>query len=151
VTQPGAVSELADDLDELRRLAGLTYRDLARRTGCPRSTLNDALTGRRFPRLDTVVAIVRACAGDEAWWRARWVAAGRLRSDRAAAPISMRSERALEKLLHLLLLGIPPDQIARALSVWVDITVSPGDNIRQTDGLAGASLSSPGAHIRQSS
>jgi len=70
-------AKLAADLDELRLLVGLTYRELARRTGCARSTLHDALTGRRFPRLDTVLAIARACGGDVAGWRERWVAAGR--------------------------------------------------------------------------
>ncbi|MCP2098961.1 MULTISPECIES: helix-turn-helix transcriptional regulator [Actinosynnema] len=68
-------ADLARDLDELRLLRGLSFRDLARRTGCARSTLHDALVGRRFPRLDTVLAIVRACGDDPAGWRPRWVAA----------------------------------------------------------------------------
>lgn len=79
-----AETSLARDLDGLRRSCGLSYRELARRTGCPRSTLNDALRGRRFPRLSTVLAIVRACASDtspdETQWRQRWVAAERARS-----------------------------------------------------------------------
>ncbi|MEV6236964.1 helix-turn-helix transcriptional regulator [Lentzea sp. NPDC051838] len=69
--------ELGVDLDELRLLGGLSYRELARRTGCARSTLHDALTGRRFPKLDTVLAIARACGGDMMSWRQRWVAASR--------------------------------------------------------------------------
>ncbi|MEU0878718.1 helix-turn-helix transcriptional regulator [Lentzea sp. NPDC005914] len=68
-------AELGVDLDELRLLGGLSYRELARRTGCARSTLHDALTGRRFPKLDTVLAIARACGGDTTSWRQRWVAA----------------------------------------------------------------------------
>ncbi|MFD4675687.1 helix-turn-helix domain-containing protein [Lentzea sp. NPDC058450] len=71
----GGRTELGVDLDELRLLVGLSYRELARRTGCARSTLHDALTGRRFPRLDTVLAIATACGGDTARWRLRWVAA----------------------------------------------------------------------------
>ncbi|MCX2952715.1 helix-turn-helix domain-containing protein [Lentzea sp. NEAU-D7] len=71
----GGKTELAIDLDELRLLVGLSYRELARRTGCARSTLHDALTGRRFPRLDTVLAIARVCGGDTTRWRLRWVAA----------------------------------------------------------------------------
>jgi transcriptional regulator with XRE-family HTH domain len=71
--------KLASDLDELRLLAGLSYRDLARRTGCARSTLHDALTGRRFPRLETVLAIVRAGGGNVAGWRERWTCAVRQR------------------------------------------------------------------------
>lgn len=69
------MAELARDLDTLRRSCGMSYRDLARHTGCPRSTLNDALRGRRFPRLSTVLAIARACAADQDYWRARWAAA----------------------------------------------------------------------------
>lgn len=70
-------AELGVDLDELRLLGGLSYRELARRTGCARSTLHDALTGRRFPKLDTVLAIAQACGGDMTSWRQRWVAACR--------------------------------------------------------------------------
>ncbi len=87
----------------------MTYRELSRRTGCARSTLNDALTGRRFPRLETVLAIVRACGGDAASWRRRWVAASRsLPTGRPAAD--------LQELLGLL--EIPEDQIARAVARW---------------------------------
>lgn len=78
------MAELARDLDTLRRSCGMSYRDLARHTGCPRSTLNDALRGRRFPRLSTVLAIARACAADQDYWRARWTAAdGVEHTDRA--------------------------------------------------------------------
>ena len=73
----GGRAELGIDLDELRLLVGLSYRELARRTGCARSTLHDALTGRRFPKLDTVLAIAQACGGDTMNWRQRWVAACR--------------------------------------------------------------------------
>jgi transcriptional regulator with XRE-family HTH domain len=69
----GGRTELGVDLDELRLLVGMSYRELARHTGCARSTLHDALTGRRFPRLDTVLAIARACGGDTMRWRLRWV------------------------------------------------------------------------------
>jgi transcriptional regulator with XRE-family HTH domain len=100
-------ARLALDLDELRRLVGMTYRELSRRTGCARSTLNDALTGRRFPRLETVLAIVRACGGDVGSWRRRWVAAGR------GTPAS---DLDLRELLGFL--EIPEDQIARAVARW---------------------------------
>lgn len=73
----GGKTEIAIDLDDLRLLVGLSYRELARRTGCARSTLHDALTGRRFPRLDTVLAIAAACGGDTTRWRLRWVAASK--------------------------------------------------------------------------
>lgn len=102
-------AEFAHDLDGLRRLAGLTYRELSRRTGCARSTLHDALTGRRFPRLETVLAIVRSCGGDTGRWRARWVTAGR---GSPATP----AEHSLAELLDRL--EIPRDQIARAVARW---------------------------------
>ena len=88
----GGRAELGVDLDELRLLGGLSYRELARRTGCARSTLHDALTGRRFPRLDTVLAIARACGGDTARWRLRWVAAcKRSHAPRTAPTMSLQS------------------------------------------------------------
>ena len=101
--------KFAADLDELRLLVGLTYRELARRTGCARSTLHDALTGRRFPRLDTVLPIVRACGGDVASWRERWAAAGRREPGASSAP----------EMVHLArLLGIPEEQIVRVVVTW---------------------------------
>ncbi len=84
-------AKLGIDLDELRLLVGLSYRELARRTGCARSTLHDALTGRRFPRLDTVLAIAQACGGNEASWRERWVAASKRCS---VTPQEFRTQRA---------------------------------------------------------
>lgn len=67
----------AADLEELRLTAGLSLRALVRSSGIPRSTLSDALAGRRFPRLETVLAIVRACGTDPAPWRLRWAAMNR--------------------------------------------------------------------------
>jgi tetratricopeptide (TPR) repeat protein len=75
-TSTGA-SRLAADLDLLRRKAGLSFRELARRADRPPSTVGDALGGRRFPRLETVLAVVRACGEDEEPWRVRWIEAGR--------------------------------------------------------------------------
>lgn len=68
----GDGNTLAGELDRLRRRAGLSFRDLSRLTGHPVSTLHNALTGRVYPRLDTVLAIVRACGQDEESWRERW-------------------------------------------------------------------------------
>jgi transcriptional regulator with XRE-family HTH domain len=82
----GCRTELGVDLDELRLLVGMSYRELARRTGCARSTLHDALTGRRFPKLDTVLAIAKACGGDTVRWRLRWVAACRRTQPPGAEP-----------------------------------------------------------------
>lgn len=102
-------AKLATDLDELRLLAGMPYRELARRTGCARSTLHDALTGRRFPRLETVLAIARACGGDDVSWRKRWVGASR------PAPVTEPAHM-LEQLLGVL--DIPQEQVAHAVAKW---------------------------------
>jgi transcriptional regulator with XRE-family HTH domain len=95
----GGKAKLGVDLDELRLLVGLSYRELARRTGCARSTLHDALTGRRFPRLDTVLAIAQACGGDTTNWRQRWVAACRparcQEADQAARTVPTMSRQAI--------------------------------------------------------
>lgn len=64
----------AADLDSMRLTVGLSLRELVRSTGIPRSTLSDALAGRRMPRLETVLAIARACGGDTDLWRRRWAA-----------------------------------------------------------------------------
>jgi tetratricopeptide (TPR) repeat protein/lambda repressor-like predicted transcriptional regulator len=66
--------DLAADLESMRRGVGLSLRDLVRSTGIPRSTLSDALAGRRVPRLETVLAIARACGADPDPWRRRWAA-----------------------------------------------------------------------------
>ncbi|HEY2672659.1 MAG TPA: tetratricopeptide repeat protein [Rugosimonospora sp.] len=64
--------DFAADLEALRLNAGLSLRDLVRVSGVPRSTLSDALAGRRVPRLATVLAIVRGCGVDPEPWRHRW-------------------------------------------------------------------------------
>ena len=66
--------EFAADLESIRLAAGLSLRELARSAGIPRSTLSDALAGRRMPRLETVLAIARACEADPEAWRRRWAA-----------------------------------------------------------------------------
>lgn len=64
--------EFADRLRELVDRSGYSVRDLAKRTVLSKSTVQDALKGQHFPRLDTVVKIVNACGGDEPEWRASW-------------------------------------------------------------------------------
>lgn len=64
--------DFAADLDALRHGVGLSLRDLVQASGIPRSTLSDALSGRRLPRLATVLAVARACGADPAPWRHRW-------------------------------------------------------------------------------
>jgi tetratricopeptide (TPR) repeat protein/lambda repressor-like predicted transcriptional regulator/DNA-binding transcriptional ArsR family regulator len=81
--------DFAADLDLMRLTAGLSLRELVRLTGIPRSTLSDALAGRRMPRLEAVLAIARACAADPEQWRRRWAALSTQRfvpADAAAGP-----------------------------------------------------------------
>jgi tetratricopeptide (TPR) repeat protein/transcriptional regulator with XRE-family HTH domain len=73
-SRPGDEASPAAELEQLRLTAGLSLRDLERATGVPRSTLSDALAGRRIPRLETVLAVVRACGADENEWRGWWAA-----------------------------------------------------------------------------
>jgi DNA-binding XRE family transcriptional regulator len=80
------VAALACDLRELRRAAGSpSYADLARKTGVPRSTLHDGLTGRRLPSLETTLAVAAICGGDSVEWKRRWMAA-RTSVDEPARP-----------------------------------------------------------------
>lgn len=81
-----ADSGFAGDLELLRLKAGLSLRELVRLTGIPRSTLSDALAGRRVPRLETVLAIVRACESDPDPWRQRWAQLGKLPKSPADPP-----------------------------------------------------------------
>ncbi|MFL6120747.1 ATP-binding protein [Actinophytocola sp.] len=69
--------EFADRLRQLADRSGYSVRDLARKTVLSKSTVQDALTGQHFPRLDTVVKIVDVCGGDEEGWRAAWVEVNR--------------------------------------------------------------------------
>lgn len=77
MTDDGAGARaFAAGLRELRRAAGEpTYQELARRTSYGRSTVHDALAGRRLPALDLTLAVVGALGGDVADWRERWVCA----------------------------------------------------------------------------
>ena len=63
----------AADLRRLRADAGTpSYRELSRRAHFSASTLSDAAGGRKLPGLDTTLAYVRACHGDEPAWERRW-------------------------------------------------------------------------------
>lgn len=71
--QAGPLPAFAADLRLLRSNAGgISYRRLARRTHFSESTLARAADGRHQPSLALVLAYVRACGGDEAFWREKW-------------------------------------------------------------------------------
>ena len=72
--QTVVVAEFARDLQALRRTAGNpSFNDLARTTGIPRSTLHDAVSGKRMPSLKVALSLVSALHGDAGEWRQRWV------------------------------------------------------------------------------
>jgi hypothetical protein len=72
----GPVERLASELRALRALAGdLPFWKMARRCGVSKSALAEAAAGRRFPSEKVIREFVRACGGDWAWWRERWLQA----------------------------------------------------------------------------
>jgi helix-turn-helix protein len=73
----GPVQQFAAALRELREQAGSpTFRQLAKHTHYSATTLSVACSGRALPSLDVVLALVRACHGEQDVWRRRWRAAG---------------------------------------------------------------------------
>lgn len=72
----GFVQGFAHELRTLRSEAGgLTYRELAARSGYSAATLSQAAGGRRLPSLDVALAYAVACGGDRDEWTAKWHAA----------------------------------------------------------------------------
>ncbi|OSC66756.1 hypothetical protein B5181_16760 [Streptomyces sp. 4F] len=74
------LEKLARHLREHRARAGLSYQQLAARSGCSASTLIRAASGELVPKLKTVRAYAGACGGDpdeteRLWKRARYRAA----------------------------------------------------------------------------
>ncbi|MFE2640887.1 helix-turn-helix domain-containing protein [Streptomyces scopuliridis] len=53
-------------------LDGMTYREMARRTGLSAVTLSQAAAGRKLPSLEVLLAYVSACGGDGDEWERRW-------------------------------------------------------------------------------
>jgi transposase len=54
-------SRRASQLSELVASSGLSRREIAKRSDVGRSTIQDAVSGKRLPRQDNPLAIVRAC------------------------------------------------------------------------------------------
>jgi hypothetical protein len=85
----GPVTEFAGALRELRRRAGLTYRDMAERTHQASSALSQAASGSTLPSWELTEAYLRACGEvsiDQ--WRRRWSAAAAERAAMAPSPIT---------------------------------------------------------------
>ncbi|MGW6782277.1 helix-turn-helix domain-containing protein [Streptomyces sp. NPDC054987] len=76
--------ELAAALRRIRTLAGLSYDELADRTGLSAATLKRAAWGKTVPAEETVIAFAAACGGDSVdvlrrlWLNARIADRGRL-------------------------------------------------------------------------
>ncbi|MCH0571075.1 helix-turn-helix domain-containing protein [Streptomyces sp. MUM 136J] len=64
--------ELAFWLRDLRTGTGLTYAQLAVRSGYSVSTLQEAAAGRRLPTLAVTLAFARACGADQGAWQCFW-------------------------------------------------------------------------------
>jgi hypothetical protein len=74
-------------LRDLRSNAGLTFEQLARRTGFSKTTVNDAMRGKVLPTRIVTLAIVGACGGNRERWAAFWRQVRRaLDPDASAAP-----------------------------------------------------------------
>lgn len=69
---PPALRDLVTDLRSLVDHGFPSLRALEKVAHVSRSTVSDALSGRRLPSLDVLLAIVRAGGADEQVWRERW-------------------------------------------------------------------------------
>ncbi|MQA09085.1 MAG: helix-turn-helix domain-containing protein [Pseudonocardiaceae bacterium] len=91
----GVVQGFAFELRKLRRDAGgLTYRELAARSGYSVTTLSHAAGGRRLPSLDVALAYAMACGGEGAEWEAKWHAAAVALAGQRPAPGTDAAPRA---------------------------------------------------------
>ncbi|MFE3704982.1 helix-turn-helix domain-containing protein, partial [Streptomyces scopuliridis] len=69
----GTVQRFAFELRKVRQqVDGMTYREMARRTGLSAVTLSQAAAGRKLPSLEVLLAYVSACGGDGDEWERRW-------------------------------------------------------------------------------
>lgn len=86
------VSVLARELQSLRERAGMSYRQLSRKTGSYSAvTLVRALSGDHPPPWDVVSAVVSACGEDPGPWHELWDAAYS-----AAQPLAVLDSSALD-------------------------------------------------------
>ncbi|MEV7060907.1 helix-turn-helix domain-containing protein [Streptomyces cyaneofuscatus] len=101
---------LAEELRQCRHRAGLTYAELAERTGVSAATLKRAASGKTVARRDTVETAVTTCGGSrdtvravvELWRCARIEERGRVKVMRAPRPELISDEGDLSKALELL-------------------------------------------------
>lgn len=69
----------AERLRNLTDKSGFTLRDLEKESKLSKSTVHNALQGKHFPRLATVIKIVNTCGGDPEQWRDEWAKVNELR------------------------------------------------------------------------
>ncbi|MER6418299.1 helix-turn-helix transcriptional regulator [Streptomyces sp. NPDC001137] len=69
----GPVTSLAHELRGLRqRAGGITYREMARRSGFSAVTFSRAAAGTQLPTLAVVLAYAEVCGADPREWKRRW-------------------------------------------------------------------------------
>ena len=68
----GAQGDLARRLRVLRDESGLTFRQLAAKSGYSQATLSSAEAGRRPPSWEVTEAFVQSCGDDPRQWRQLW-------------------------------------------------------------------------------
>ncbi|MFG1809254.1 helix-turn-helix domain-containing protein [Streptomyces sp. NPDC049040] len=76
-------------LRELRDDSGMSYKALVNRTGYGKTTLNDAMGGRKQPSRAVTMAIVAACGGDSRRWAAFWSEVRRALDPQAVGPVEI--------------------------------------------------------------
>ncbi|MGW2275748.1 helix-turn-helix domain-containing protein [Streptomyces yangpuensis] len=117
--------ELAEALRRVRTLTGLSYDELADRTGLSPATLKRATSGRTVPAEETVTAFAAACGGERAdalrrlWLNARIADRGRLAQlHEPARPQFINSRRELSAALEYFYeaAGAPPLRRLAALA-----------------------------------
>lgn len=69
----GPLAQFAVELRELRAKSELSYRQMAAKAHYSQPALSQAASGKKVPTWQVTSAYVRACDGDEAEWRQRWM------------------------------------------------------------------------------
>ncbi|MFD5465871.1 helix-turn-helix domain-containing protein [Kitasatospora sp. NPDC127059] len=64
ITTPSPADQLADELQSLKNLSGLTYVRLSERTHYAKSSWERWVNGKQFPPRDAVQSIASVCGGD---------------------------------------------------------------------------------------
>lgn len=152
--QTVVVEEFGRALQDLRRAAGNpSFNDLAKATGIPRSTLHDAVSGKRLPSLKVTLSLVSALHGEAEEWRDRWVEVDRARRPETSESSSESSPDRPSWLRRHRLPVIAAAVVVVAAAIAVPVVVSSSGQCEQvrdyvvTDN--GAILDDQGATVGQ--